>query len=87
MRDAYQGYDNGGWLRPGLTMAWNGTRIPERVVPAGGAGPCAITITVKVDPAIAAVTPDARLGQHIAQHVTAAIKRGARLYPAGWTPQ
>ena len=34
----YVGYDAGGYLMPGLTMAFNGTGKPERVVPPGGAG-------------------------------------------------
>ncbi len=29
---AYNWYDNGGWLKPGLTMAYNGTGRSERVV-------------------------------------------------------
>jgi hypothetical protein len=28
----YNWYDNGGWLKPGLTMAYNGTGKPERVI-------------------------------------------------------
>jgi hypothetical protein len=31
-------FDSGGMLPPGLTMAYNGTGLPERVVPAGGGG-------------------------------------------------
>jgi len=31
-------YDRGGWLQPGLTMAWNGTGRPEQVIPPGGSG-------------------------------------------------
>jgi len=29
-------YDRGGWLQPGLTLAYNGTGRPEQVIPAGG---------------------------------------------------
>jgi cell wall-associated NlpC family hydrolase len=31
-------YDKGGMLRPGLTLAYNGTGRPEQVIPHGGAG-------------------------------------------------
>jgi hypothetical protein len=34
-----QGYDNGGWLKPGWNMAYNGTGQPEQVLaPGGGRG-------------------------------------------------
>jgi TP901 family phage tail tape measure protein len=32
-------YDQGGWLMPGMTMAYNGTGRPERVTTADGQGP------------------------------------------------
>jgi hypothetical protein len=32
----YGWYDNGGWLKPGMTMAFNGTGRPEFVSPPGG---------------------------------------------------
>ena len=38
---AYGWYDNGGWLRPGWTMAYNGTGRPEAV---GGVGGVHITL-------------------------------------------
>jgi cell wall-associated NlpC family hydrolase len=31
-------YDRGGFLKPGLTLAYNGTGRPEQVIPAGGSG-------------------------------------------------
>jgi SLT domain-containing protein len=31
-------YDNGGWLKPGYTLAYNGTGAPEQVVPNGVTG-------------------------------------------------
>jgi SLT domain-containing protein/phage-related protein len=34
----YVGYDSGGYLMPGITMAVNNTGKPERVTPAGGDG-------------------------------------------------
>jgi hypothetical protein len=33
---AFNWYDNGGWLMPGMTMAYNGTGRPEKVSPPGG---------------------------------------------------
>ncbi len=45
------------------------------------------TIIIKVDPAIAAVTPDRTLGRHIAQHVTKFIAGGGHLYPPGVPPR
>jgi len=37
----YGWYDAGGWLPPGMSMAWNGTGQPERVSPPGSSGPAA----------------------------------------------
>lgn len=37
-------YDQGGWLMPGLTMAYNGTGRPERIVPPGGGASGGLTI-------------------------------------------
>jgi hypothetical protein len=85
------GYDNGGFLPPGLSLAYNGTGVPEPVIPAGRGGGSApggtTTIIVKVDPVIAAVTPDRNLGRQIGQHITAFIGSGGRLYPAGTVPR
>jgi SLT domain-containing protein len=39
----YIGYDSGGWLPPGLSMAWNGTGRPE---PVGAGSMYAITVNV-----------------------------------------
>lgn len=36
--DRSGGYDSGGWLLPGVTMAYNGTGRPERVLPPGAGG-------------------------------------------------
>jgi cell wall-associated NlpC family hydrolase len=73
-------FDKGGWLMPGATMAINRTGRPE---PVGGH----TTIIVKVDPVIAASTPDRKLGQAIAEHVKMHTKGGGRLYPPGVTPK
>jgi hypothetical protein len=58
---AYHWYDNGGWLEPGLTMAYNGTGKPERVTPPPGAGQVAaqlasgqIHITLELGPSFKA---------------------------------
>lgn len=36
---AYVGYDEGGWLEPGLTLAYNGTGQREAITSPSGAGP------------------------------------------------
>ena len=38
------GYDEGGWLMPGKTLAVNNTGQPERVVPPGRAGGAGVTV-------------------------------------------
>ena len=38
-------YDNGGWLKPGLTMAYNGTGKPEQVG-GGGGGPVLVQLEI-----------------------------------------
>lgn len=81
---SYGGYDNGGYLPPGLSMAYNGTGRPE---PVGVTAGQTVNINIKVDQAIASVTPDRQLGQQIGQHITQAIKGGMRLYPVGMAPR
>jgi hypothetical protein len=78
-------YDRGGFLPPGLSLAWNTTGRPEPVG-AAAAGSGNTTIIVRVDPAIAAATPDRQLGRQIAEHILAHTKSGGRLYPHGVTP-
>lgn len=71
--------------------AWVGERGPElvrfrggeSVTPAGGCATC--NITINVDPAVATASP--KLGRQIAEHLTAHIRSGGRLYPAGTTPR
>ena len=70
-------YDHGGWLPPGLSMAYNGTGRPE---PVGAAASGTVNINVKVDPVIAAVTPDIKLGQMIGQHLSRALQSGMILH-------
>lgn len=38
-------YDQGGWLKPGWTMAYNGTGKPERVMPPSASQPITLEIT------------------------------------------
>jgi hypothetical protein len=74
------GYDQGGYLPPGLSLAWNGTGRPEPVGPAAGS---TYNITVNVPPT---VNPkDA--GRQVAALLGAHIKSGGRIYPAGVTPR
>ena len=40
------GYDRGGWLQPGLTLAYNGTGRPEQVIPPGRGGRGAVILEV-----------------------------------------
>lgn len=42
---AYGWYDHGGWLKPGYTMAYNGTGAPERVVGPGQGGGVTLEIS------------------------------------------
>lgn len=74
-------YDRGGYLPPGLTLAMNGTGRPE---PVGGQE---VHIHVHVDPAVAAATPDRKLGRAIAEHVLRHTSSGGRLYPVGVAPK
>lgn len=41
---SFNWYDRGGTLKPGLTLAYNGTGRPEQVLPPGGAGHVTIVI-------------------------------------------
>src|SRR5262249_35104991 len=41
-------YDNGGLLKPGLTLAYNGTGRPEQVIPPGrGGGGGSVTVVIE----------------------------------------
>ena len=51
------GYDNGGWLMPGWTMAYNGTGLPERV----GGGGNVYNVTVNVGTTLASKADIARV--------------------------
>jgi SLT domain-containing protein len=54
----YVGYDSGGYLMPGLTMAYNGTGSPERVSPPGGGGDTHVHFEVGGKEIAHAVLPD-----------------------------
>jgi SLT domain-containing protein len=83
-----------GTLSAAPGWGWVGERGPElmhfrggeQVIPASRAGGTT-TIIIKVDPAIAAVTPDRNLGRQIAEHLSQHIKGGGRIYPRGVTPR
>src|SRR5262249_56795036 len=73
-------YDRGGWLPPGLSLAYNGTGRPEMVVPGGRGG--GATVVVQGAPAVAAGAPDPEARPRTPQHATAAIKGRTAPYPA-----
>ena len=70
----HSGYDTGGWLKPGMTMAWNGTGAPERVVGPGGDG---VTVQVIVQGNVVGSGGMAELSEKI----RAAILRSGRNRP------
>lgn len=61
-------FDRGGWLKPGLTMAYNGTGRPERVVGPGGGELVMLEVTVNINGNTLG-TPEA---------VAAAVEEGVR---------
>ena len=73
-------YDRGGYLPPGLSLAWNTTGRPE---PVGAAAAGNVYITVNVPPS---VNPR-EAGRQVAQLILAHTKAGGRLYPSGVTPR
>ncbi len=58
-------YDQGGWLPPGLTLAYNGTGRPEPVGAAAGRGGNTYNITVNVPP----TASKADTGRVIVEHI------------------
>jgi hypothetical protein len=72
-------YDRGGFLPPGLSLAYNTTGRPE---PVGMAAGNTYNITVNVPPT---VNPR-EAGRQVAQLILAHTKNGGRLYPHGVTP-
>jgi len=63
----YYGYDRGGILPPGITMAVNATGRPEMVTPARGAAGNTYNITVHTGPA----TPSREVGRVLVEHIRA----------------
>jgi hypothetical protein len=80
-----------GWARVGERgPEWLRFRGGEQVLPAGTmprGGGGTQTIIIRVDPVIAASTPDKNLGRQIGQHLSAFRTSGGRLYPAGTVPR
>ena len=75
---AFNWYDRGGWLPPGLSMAYNGTGRPERV----GGGDVIINAYITLPPGA-----DREQGRRIADALKSHIRAGGSLYPAGVTPR
>lgn len=72
-------FDRGGYLEPGLTLAYNGTGRPEPV----GGGNVTININVSVPPT---VNPR-EVGRQIGEMILAHTRTGGHLYPQGVTPR
>jgi hypothetical protein len=80
-------YDQGGWLPPGLSLAYNGTGQPERVTPPGGgpltAGEAAIVAAIEDNTAVAGalLRVTGTQGQQYARALTAAAAPAAARAP------
>jgi len=94
------GYSSGGWvnepvvgygLRSGDRYSFGETGSEVMLRRWGGGNGRGITppmiINVCVQPEIAAVTPDRKLGRQIAEHILAHTRGGGRLYPQGVSPR
>jgi hypothetical protein len=77
---AFGWYDRGGYLPPGLSLAYNTTGRPE---PVGMTGGNTYNITVNVPPT---VNPR-EAGRQVADLILAHTKAGGRLYPQGTAPR
>jgi hypothetical protein len=71
------GYDTGGWLPTGVSLAWNNTGRPERVLGPGEGGN--ITINVNVSP----LASPADTGRKIAEVLGLYKKSGGMIYRPG----
>ena len=72
----YGWYDRGGWLKPGLTLAYNATGRPEMVVPGGsGAGTTVVNVNVQVGHG----THPVQAAQEIAKVLNAGARNGVKL--------
>jgi hypothetical protein len=78
-----------GWAGAQDKAAWSLAVPPVTGGRPGGGAAVTHTynINVRVDPVVAAATPSPVLGRHIAEHVTAHIRSGGRLYPSGTKPR
>lgn len=81
----YGGYDSGGWLPPGLSLAWNGTGRPEPVGPTAAGG--GLTVNLIVQPGSIMTGNAVQIGQALGQFLLEHTKRGGKLYPQGVTPR
>lgn len=74
---AYVGYDSGGWLMPGLTMAVNNTGVPERVIsPSGAGGGGGISLAAGAVSVSVAVSGDTSSAAGIQQLVEQGVQQG-----------
>jgi hypothetical protein len=71
----YRGYDRGGWLPPGLTLAMNATGRPERILPPGAGG---TTFNIHVNVPVSANKAD------VGRQVVEAIREYEMRSGAGW---
>lgn len=72
---------------PELIHFGGGEQVGPVLGAGGHGGGGTQTIIIRVDPVVAAATPDRNLGRHIADQLGAHIKAGGRLYPAGTVPR
>jgi hypothetical protein len=67
------GYDQGGWLPPGVTLAVNRTGVPERVLPPGAAG----NVTVHIHAPVGSNPRD--IGRQLAEYLKVYQRGGGKL--------
>jgi SLT domain-containing protein len=71
------GYDAGGWLPTGLSLAWNNTGRPERVLGPGEGGNVYVTVNAPVG------SNPAEIGRQVATVLAEFKKRGGMIYAPG----
>jgi SLT domain-containing protein len=76
------GYDTGGWLPTGLSLAYNATGRPERVL-----GPHEMGQVVNINVTVPVSANKREIAREIADVLLHHTKAGGRLYPAGVTPR
>jgi hypothetical protein len=78
----YGWYDNGGYLKPGYTLAYNGTGRPEPVTPAGAGGASISDLSARLDQLHAdmreMVSVTRQVPAGVGQHVGSAINGAAQ---------